>query len=53
MLLGLLGVWHRNACGHPSRAIIPYDQRLSRFPAYLQQLDMESNGKRVTRRARK
>ncbi|MBL8789035.1 MAG: glucose-6-phosphate isomerase [Rhizobiales bacterium] len=48
MLLGLLGVWHRNACGHPSRAIIPYDQRLSRFPAYLQQLDMESNGKRVT-----
>ena len=48
MLMGLLGVWHRNVCGHPSRAIIPYDQRLSRFPAYLQQLDMESNGKRVT-----
>ncbi len=48
VLLGLLGVWHRNACGHPSRAIIPYDQRLLRFPAYLQQLDMESNGKRVT-----
>ena len=47
MLMGLLGVWHRNICGAPSRAIIPYDQRLSRFPAYLQQLDMESNGKRV------
>jgi glucose-6-phosphate isomerase len=47
LLMGLLGVWHRNACGHGSRAIIPYDQRLSRFPAYLQQLDMESNGKRV------
>jgi glucose-6-phosphate isomerase len=47
MLMGLLGVWHRNVCGYPSRAIIPYDQRLSRFPAYLQQLDMESNGKRV------
>ena len=48
MLMGLLGVWHRNACGLPSRAVIPYDQRLSRLPAYLQQLDMESNGKRVT-----
>jgi glucose-6-phosphate isomerase len=49
MLMGLLGIWHRNLCSYPSRAIIPYDQRLSRFPAYLQQLDMESNGKRVTR----
>jgi glucose-6-phosphate isomerase len=48
VLLGLLGVWHRNACGLPSRAVIPYDQRLLRLPAYLQQLDMESNGKRVT-----
>ncbi len=47
MLMGLLGVWHRNVCNYPSRAIIPYDQRLSRFAAYLQQLDMESNGKRV------
>ncbi|MCC0034950.1 MAG: glucose-6-phosphate isomerase [Hoeflea sp.] len=47
MLLGLLGIWHRLVCGYPSRAIIPYDQRLSRFPAYLQQLDMESNGKSV------
>ncbi|MDP3526619.1 MAG: glucose-6-phosphate isomerase [Hoeflea sp.] len=47
MMLGLLGAWHRLICGHPSRAIIPYEQRLSRFPAYLQQLDMESNGKSV------
>ena len=49
VLLGLLGVWNRNVLGHASRAILPYDQRLARFPAYLQQLDMESNGKRVTR----
>ncbi len=48
VLLGLIGYWHRVICGYPSRAVIPYDQRLSRFPAYLQQLDMESNGKRVT-----
>ncbi|HEX2147120.1 MAG TPA: glucose-6-phosphate isomerase [Pseudorhizobium sp.] len=48
MLLGLLGFYHRNVLGYPSRAILPYDQRLSRFPAYLQQLDMESNGKGVT-----
>ncbi|WP_417411229.1 glucose-6-phosphate isomerase [Hoeflea sp.] len=47
ILLGLIGIWHRLVCGYPSRAIIPYDQRLSRFPAYLQQLDMESNGKSV------
>nr|MCU0820790.1 glucose-6-phosphate isomerase [Beijerinckiaceae bacterium] len=49
MLLGLIGIWHRNLGGHASRAVVPYAQRLSRFPAYLQQLDMESNGKRVTR----
>lgn len=48
MLLGLIGYYHRNVLGYPSRAILPYDQRLSRFPAYLQQLDMESNGKSVT-----
>lgn len=48
MLLGLLGYYQRNTLGYPSRAILPYDQRLSRFPAYLQQLDMESNGKSVT-----
>ncbi len=49
MLMALIGIWHRNICNYPSRAIIPYDQRLSRFPAYLQQLDMESNGKRVAK----
>ncbi len=49
ILLGLIGVWHRLVCHYPTRAIIPYDQRLARLPAYLQQLDMESNGKRVSR----
>ncbi|MBB6011494.1 glucose-6-phosphate isomerase [Aquamicrobium lusatiense] len=44
-LLGLVGWWHRVVCLYPARAVIPYDQRLSRLPAYLQQLDMESNGK--------
>jgi glucose-6-phosphate isomerase len=48
ILLGLIGIWHRDVCGYPARAVLPYDQRLSRFPAYLQQLDMESNGKHVT-----
>jgi glucose-6-phosphate isomerase len=47
MLMGLLSVWNRNILGHASQAVIPYDQRLSRFPAYLQQLQMESNGKSV------
>jgi glucose-6-phosphate isomerase len=46
-LMGLIGVWNRNIWGYPAQAIIPYDQRLARFPAYLQQLDMESNGKSV------
>lgn len=48
MLLGLIGFYHRNVLDYSTRAILPYDQRLSRFPAYLQQLDMESNGKGVT-----
>lgn len=47
ILLGLIGLWHRESCGYPARAVLPYDQRLARLPAYLQQLDMESNGKRV------
>jgi glucose-6-phosphate isomerase len=47
MLMGLLSVWNRNVLGHASQAVIPYDQRLGRFPAYLQQLQMESNGKGV------
>jgi glucose-6-phosphate isomerase len=47
-LMGLLGVWCRDVWGHASQAVIPYDQRLARFPAYLQQLEMESNGKSTT-----
>ena len=47
VLLALVGIWHRDVCGYPARAILPYDQRLARLPAYLQQLDMESNGKSV------
>lgn len=48
VLLALIGIWRRNALGCTSVALIPYDQRLERFPAYVQQLDMESNGKSVT-----
>lgn len=48
-LLGaLLGIWNRNFLNHPTLAIIPYSQAMSRFTAHLQQLEMESNGKRVT-----
>jgi glucose-6-phosphate isomerase len=47
VLMGLVGIWHRNFLGYAAHAVLPYDQRLGRFPAYLQQLDMESNGKRV------
>ena len=49
VLMGLLGIWYRNIWGFSTQAVIPYDQRLARFSAYLQQLDMESNGKSVTR----
>ena len=49
LLDALLGVWERNVLGYPSTAVLPYSQALSRFPAHLQQLDMESNGKRVNR----
>lgn len=49
MLMGLVGVWHRSVCGYPARAVVPYDQRLEKLPDYLQQLDMESNGKGVDR----
>ncbi len=48
VLMGLIGVWNRNFLGLDSLAVLPYDQRLHRFPAYLQQLEMESNGKRTT-----
>ena len=47
--LALLGVWYNNFFGAESHAILPYDQYLARFPAYFQQGDMESNGKRVGR----
>ena len=47
-LMGLLGIWNGNFLGASSVAVLPYDQYLKRFPAYLQQLTMESNGKRVT-----
>ena len=49
LLDALIGVWERNFLGHPYTAVLPYSQALSRFPAHLQQLDMESNGKRVNR----
>jgi glucose-6-phosphate isomerase len=48
VLHGLLSVWNRTFLGTPSVAVLPYDQYLKRFPAYLQQLTMESNGKSVT-----
>lgn len=47
VMLALVGIWHNQGCGFSSRAVLPYDQRLSRLPAYLQQLEMESNGKSV------
>jgi glucose-6-phosphate isomerase len=49
VVLGLLGIWHLNFFGASTHAILPYDQYMSRFAAYFQQGDMESNGKRVTR----
>jgi glucose-6-phosphate isomerase len=48
VLMGLLGVWNTNFLGAETVAVLPYDQYLKRFPAYLQQLTMESNGKHVT-----
>jgi len=47
VLLGVLGTWYGNFFGFETHAVLPYSQELSRFPAYLQQLDMESNGKSV------
>jgi len=47
VILGLLGIWYGDFLGADSHAVLPYDQHLQRFPAYLQQLDMESNGKGV------
>ena len=53
LLDALIGVYERNALGYPSTAILPYSQALSRFPAHLQQTDMESNGKQVNRAGEK
>jgi len=47
VMLALIGVWNRNFMGASAHAVLPYDQHLHRLPAYLQQADMESNGKRV------
>jgi glucose-6-phosphate isomerase len=52
VILGLLGVWNANFLGAESHAVLPYDQYLRRLPPYLQQLDMESNGKRIDREGR-
>nr|WP_319251259.1 glucose-6-phosphate isomerase [uncultured Celeribacter sp.] len=48
ILLALVGIWHNQVCGYATRAVLPYEQRLVRLPAYFQQLEMESNGKRVS-----
>jgi glucose-6-phosphate isomerase len=47
-MLALTGIWHAQGMGLPTRAVLPYEQRLARLPAYLQQLEMESNGKQTT-----
>ena len=49
VMLALIGIWNRNFLGAGSHAVLPYDDRLSRLPAFLQQLEMESNGKSVRR----
>jgi glucose-6-phosphate isomerase len=52
VIMGMLGIWYADFFGAASNAILPYDQYLQHFPAYLQQLEMESNGKRVNREGR-
>lgn len=49
VIMALLGVWYRNSFGYSTHAVLPYDERMGRFAAYLQQQDMESNGKSVQR----
>lgn len=49
VLLALVGIWHNQICGNATRAVLPYDERLTLLPSYLQQLEMESNGKGVIR----
>jgi len=53
LLDALIGVWERNFLNYPYTAVLPYSQALCRFPAHLQQMDMESNGKRVNRNGEK
>jgi len=53
LLLALLGIWNHNFLGYPTLAVLPYSQALNRFPAHLQQCDMESNGKSVDRSGKK
>jgi len=48
LMLALVGLWHNQVCGYSTRSVLPYEQRLGRLPAYLQQLEMESNGKSVS-----
>ena len=47
VIMAMLGVWNSNVLGSATKAVLPYAEELARFPAYLQQLDMESNGKSV------
>ncbi len=49
VMMALIGIWHRNICDFSTMALLPYDNRLSNFPRWLQQLDMESNGKTTTK----
>ena len=53
LLLALLGIWNHNCLGYPTVAVLPYSQALHRFPAHLQQCDMESNGKSIDRNGRR
>ncbi|WP_456387189.1 glucose-6-phosphate isomerase [Desulfolithobacter sp.] len=52
LLMAMIGIWNRNFLGYPTLAVLPYSQMLRRFPAHLQQCDMESNGKSVTRQGK-
>ncbi len=49
VMMAMLGIWNRNFLKYPALSVVPYDQYLSRFPSYIQQLDMESNGKSIDR----
>lgn len=53
VILGLIGMWNRNFLGYETLAVVPYNQHLHRLPAYMQQLDMESNGKSIDRNNRR